>query len=72
MKLKKLRQAAELTQTALAEKAQVSKSLICLLESGKRKTARYESLAAIASALGIPLEQLKPIRRRRRAARVAA
>jgi DNA-binding Xre family transcriptional regulator len=48
-----LRLQRRLTQRELADKAGVSFSLVSKLESGHRKSAGYECLAALAGALGV-------------------
>lgn len=52
-KIKAARMKAGMTQTELAEKSGVSRSLIHDLETGKRDVTSTKTLAKIASALGV-------------------
>lgn len=70
MELKLARQIAGLNQQELADRAGVSMSMICRLERGNRRQARYESLVRIARALNVQPTDLFPVTdppRRRRA-----
>ena len=44
---------AGMTQTDLAEKSGVSRSIINALETGKRDTTTTETLSKLASAMGV-------------------
>ena len=52
-KIKEARVKAGMTQTALAEKSGVSRSIISQLENGKRDITSTKTLVKIASALGV-------------------
>ncbi|MEV4271915.1 helix-turn-helix domain-containing protein [Micromonospora aurantiaca (nom. illeg.)] len=52
-KLKRHRKAAKLTQEQLAERAQVSIEIVRKLEQGARRSARMDTLHALARALGV-------------------
>jgi len=51
-RLRELRRACELSREELAEKAGISHNLIVKLEQGNRTSARIDSLARLAAALG--------------------
>lgn len=58
--IRKKREALELTQHELAEKANVDRNYIGMVERGERNPS-YMSLIKIASGLGIPVyKMLKP------------
>ena len=52
-KIKEARERAGMTQTELAEKSGVSRSIINQLETGKRDVTSSKTLVKIASALGV-------------------
>lgn len=56
--LKRLREAAGLSQPALAKKAGVSQQLISQLENGKNATTKH--LPKIARALGVTIREIDP------------
>lgn len=56
--LRRLRDAAGMSQQALAEKAGVSWSIIASLEQGKSANPRLSTLRALATALGVKLHDL--------------
>jgi transcriptional regulator with XRE-family HTH domain len=58
MELKKYRRIAGLTQSQLATKSGVDKSLISRLERGTRQTASYQSIVRLARALNLEPEEL--------------
>lgn len=62
VRIREARKAADMTQEALAEAAELSVSYIGQLESSKKR-ARVDTLARIADALGVPLAQLLMDRR---------
>lgn len=47
-----------LSQNQLAKMAGVPQSVICDIESGKTKAPRIDTLQAIASALGVTVDEL--------------
>lgn len=49
--IKKLREEANMTQSVLAERAHVSRSLINQLETGRRDSANSKTLNRLAEAL---------------------
>ena len=53
-RIKKLRQAEGWTQQELADKAQITKSMVSYIESGKRNP-NTKTLEKIAAALGMSL-----------------
>ena len=61
MQLKIARQIAGLSQGELAQRAGVSTSMICRLERGTRRHARYESLVRIAQVLHVQPTDLFPV-----------
>jgi len=61
MELKIARQIAGLKQEELAQRAGVSASMICRLERGNRRHARYESLVRIARVLNVQPTDLFPV-----------
>jgi transcriptional regulator with XRE-family HTH domain len=68
LRLRELREAAGLSQTALAERAGVRQATVSDLERGKSKGVEFATLEALADALGVPAERLvvhTPRRRRR-------
>ena len=56
--IKKLREDLGWTQSELARKSGVKQGVISDIESGKTKNPRIDTMAAIASALGVPIERL--------------
>jgi len=56
--LRRLRRVRGLTQEELADRANVSRDLVCKLEQGRRHTARITSLASLARALDVELSAL--------------
>lgn len=56
--LKRLRQAAKLTQPELAKRAGVTQQLISQLETGQNVTTR--ALPQLASALGVTVDKIDP------------
>jgi transcriptional regulator with XRE-family HTH domain len=68
LRLRELREAAGLSQVALAERAGVRQATVSDLETGKSKGIDFATLEALADALGTTAEQLlvhTPRRRRR-------
>ncbi len=57
-KVKELRVAKGMTQQRLAEKADVSHSLISALESGRRKYVSAQDIERLAKALEVPENDL--------------
>ena len=57
-KVKELRVAKGMTQQRLAEKAQVSHSLISAMESGRRKYVSAPDIDALAQGLGVSPNEL--------------
>jgi transcriptional regulator with XRE-family HTH domain len=65
-RLKELREAAGLSQQALAVAAGLSTSVVSQVEQGQRQDPRISTVAALAEALGVEVgELLKPPRRKR-------
>lgn len=56
--IKRLREAAELSQTDLAERADVSNAYISRLEAGKYKTISLDVCYQLAQGLGLTLRAL--------------
>lgn len=56
--LKAKREAAGLSQVALAEKAKVTGEYISMLESGARKNPSLPTLKRLAKALGVSVSEL--------------
>jgi transcriptional regulator with XRE-family HTH domain len=57
-RIRRLRDAAGMSQQALASAAGLSMSAVTLLELGKRTDPRLSTLQAIAGVLGIPVYEL--------------
>jgi transcriptional regulator with XRE-family HTH domain len=55
--LLRIRQARKLSQEALAERADIHRSQMTLLENGHR-SPRLETLVKLAGALGVPIDML--------------
>lgn len=53
-----LRERQGMTITELAEKAGVSRSQLTKLEKGSQKNPGIETIVAMATALGVPIEEL--------------
>lgn len=58
VRLKKLREAAKLSQKELAERAGVSVSIVFQSEQGQRIDPKMSTLVKLARALGVGVEQL--------------
>ncbi len=56
--IRELRQKRGWTQTELSRRSGVKQGVLSYIESGKTKHPRIDTLAAIASALGVPVERL--------------
>lgn len=56
--IRELRQKRGWSQTELARKSGVKQSVLSYIESGKTKNPRIDTLAAIASALGVSVQKL--------------
>lgn len=56
--IRELRQKKGWTQTELARRAGVKQGVLSDIESGKTKHPRIDTLAAIAFALGVRIEEL--------------
>jgi len=56
-RIKRLREAAGLTQAALAERANISRVTLARIEAGAQ-SPRWETLMALARGLELPLERL--------------
>ena len=56
--IRELRQKKGWTQTELARRAGVKQGVLSCIESGRTKNPRSDTLAAIAAALGVSVEQL--------------
>ncbi|HEV2947330.1 MAG TPA: helix-turn-helix transcriptional regulator [Gemmataceae bacterium] len=57
-RVKKLREAAGLSQQALAVKAGLSVSVVSQVEQGKKADPRMSTVLAIAEALGVTCDSL--------------
>jgi transcriptional regulator with XRE-family HTH domain len=57
-RLKELRQAAGMSQQALAVAAGLSVSMVSQLEQGNRSDPRISTIKALADALGVTLEEM--------------
>ena len=57
-RVKRLREAKELSQRALAAKARVSQGLIHQLETGSIQDVRSQIVVKLAKALGVPVTEL--------------
>lgn len=57
-KIISLREQIGLNQSELARKAGLSAPSLWALERGETKMPKYETLAAVASALGVPLQAI--------------
>jgi len=58
MTIKRLRVRAGMSQAELAQKAQVTRPYITMLETGARKAPSVATLRRIAKALGVPVTEL--------------
>lgn len=56
--LKEARQSAEMSQSELARKSGVSRSIIIGMESGEKADCSTKTLAALADALGVSVVAL--------------
>jgi len=56
-RLKQLREAKSLTQLALAEKSGVGKTSIRNIEQGIGRYPRFDTMVALAKALGVSLDE---------------
>jgi transcriptional regulator with XRE-family HTH domain len=57
-RVKKLREAAKLSQQDLAVKAGLSTSMISQIEQGKKEDPRRSTLEGLATALGMGIDEL--------------
>lgn len=53
--IKEVREEKNVSLRALAEKAEISYSYICLLENGKKDNPSFRVIEKIAIALGVPI-----------------
>lgn len=56
--IKTLRERRGWSQSELARKAGIRQGVLSDIESGKTKHPRIDTIAAIAQALGVPMEKL--------------
>jgi transcriptional regulator with XRE-family HTH domain len=56
--IRELRQARDLSQRALADKADVTGAYIAQLETGVKKNPSLDILKRLAKALGVPVAEL--------------
>lgn len=56
--IKQLRRKLGLTQTELARRAGIKQGVLSYIENGRTKHPRVDTLAAIAAALGVRIEDL--------------
>ena len=59
LKIKELREKIGMSQIELAAKSGVSTNTISLMENGKSDNPNKSTLKAIASALGVSIDQIK-------------
>lgn len=57
-KIKEIRIAKKISQQELAEKANVSRTIISQLENGVRTVTKTDTLIKIADALGVKVEDI--------------
>lgn len=57
-KIREVRKLKSITQSELAEKANISRSIISQLETGTRKVTKTDTLIKIANALGVKVEDI--------------
>ena len=57
-RVKELREKKRMTQDELAAKSGVSRSLICMLESGERTTTTTSTIEKLADALGVSVKSI--------------
>lgn len=57
-KIKEMRHEKKISQQELAEKANVSRTVISQLESGARTVTKTDTLVKIADALGVKVEDI--------------
>jgi len=57
-KIKEYREKLNMSQSELARKANVSRTIINLLESGKRQITTTKTLLKIATALGTSVDEI--------------
>lgn len=57
-KVKELRVAKDMTQQRLAEEAGVMRSLVVGLETGRRSYVSVKDVEGLASALGVPSDEM--------------
>ncbi len=57
-KIKEIRTAKKISQQELAEKANVSRTIISQLENGVRTVTKTDTLIKIADALGVKVEDI--------------
>ncbi len=53
-----MREARDLTQAELAEKAKISREYVALMETGAKKNPTIDVLKKLAKALGVPVGDL--------------
>ena len=58
IKLREARQAARMTQGALALESDVPQPVICGIETGKRREPTIQTVARLARALGCTIDSL--------------
>lgn len=58
LKIREARQKAGITQTLLAEKADVPRQSLSGMENGKRREPTIQTVARLARALGVTIESL--------------
>ena len=58
MNFKQLREAAKLTQEALAELADVDQTTVSQIETGKVRSPQYSTVAKLAKALGTSTDEV--------------
>jgi transcriptional regulator with XRE-family HTH domain len=56
--LKAIREEAGLTQNALARRAKMTASQVSQIESGKRPDPQFSTIARLAAALGVSLDEV--------------
>ena len=57
-RIKEIRKAKGMTQAELANAANISRSILCQLECGKRDVIKTSTMVNVARALGEPIDRI--------------